>query len=123
MTRFMAKKIGCRTAPDHIGWQMNYPYAMQWLGSFGGLRGVARVDKIFGARMPTLFAFGKRKPFMFHSSRWLAQLANTPGCAVQGFDAGHWLMRQKPLEFTTAVRSWLDQGRVKPLESRAEMVA
>ncbi|PKO69468.1 MAG: alpha/beta hydrolase [Betaproteobacteria bacterium HGW-Betaproteobacteria-16] len=123
MTRFMARKIGCRTAPERIGWQMNYPYAMQWLGAFGGLRGVARVDKVFGPCMPTLFAFGKRKPFMFHSSRWLAQLADTPGSATQGFEAGHWLMRQKPLEFTTTVRSWLDQSRVKPLEPRAETTA
>lgn len=123
MTRFMARKIGCRTPPERIGWQMNYPYAMQWWGSFGGLRGVARVDKVFGPRIPTLFAFGKRKPFMFHSSRWLAQLTNTPGSAAKGFDAGHWLMRQKPVEFTSEVRGWLDQSMAKELASRTEAVA
>ena len=91
-----------------MGWQMNYPYAMQWLGSFGGLRGVARVDKVFGPRLPTLFLFGKHKPFMFHSSRWLAELATSPGCAVRGLDAGHWLMCQQPEAFNRAVREWLD---------------
>ena len=40
MTRFMARSIGCRNDPQRVVWQMNYPYAMQWLGSFGGLRGV-----------------------------------------------------------------------------------
>jgi cis-3-alkyl-4-acyloxetan-2-one decarboxylase len=110
MTRFMARNIGCRTPPERIGWQMNYPYAMQWFGSFGGLRGVARVDKVFGPKMPTLFLFGKRKPFMFHSARWLAALGTTPGCQVQGFDAGHWLMRQQPAQFTAVVRGWLDQN-------------
>jgi len=30
---------------------------------------------------------------------------------VVGFDAGHWLMRQKPAEFNAAVRTWLDEGR------------
>lgn len=108
MTRYMARRIGCRTPPEQIGWQMNYPYAMQWLGSYGGLRGVARVDKVFGPRLPTLFVFGKRKPFMFHSSRWLALLATSPGSAARGMDAGHWLMKQKPVEFNTLVASWFD---------------
>lgn len=113
MTRHMAGRIGCKTSPSEMGWQMNYPYALQWFGSFGGLRGVARVDKVFGPQLPTLFLFGKRKPFMFHSARWLAQLATTPGCAVQGVDAGHWLMRQQPAVFNQAVRQWLDASRVE----------
>lgn len=109
MTRFMARNIGCRTPPEQMGWQMNYPYAMQWFGTFGGLRGVARVDKVFGPRIPTLFCFGKRKPFMFHSARWLATLGTTPGCRALGFDAGHWLMLQQPSEYNAAVRRWLDE--------------
>jgi pimeloyl-ACP methyl ester carboxylesterase len=111
MTRYMARQIGCRSAPEQMGWQMNYPYAMQWLGSLGGLRGVARVSKVFGPKIPTLYLFGKRKPFMFHSVNWLASLGTTPGCRVLGFDAGHWLMRQKPAEFSAAVRSWLDESK------------
>lgn len=110
MTRFMAHKIGCRTPPAHMGWQMNYPYAMQWFGLLGGLRGVAQVSKVIGARIPALFLFGKRKPFMFHSANWLAALGTTPGCRVQGFDAGHWLMRQKPEQFNATVRAWLEQS-------------
>ncbi|MDG5976494.1 hypothetical protein H010_14601 [Hydrogenophaga taeniospiralis CCUG 15921] len=109
MTRFMARSIGCRTAPERMGWQMNYPYAMQWFGAFGGLRGVARVDRVFGPVIPTLFFFGKRKSFMFHSARWLAALATTPGSAVHGMDTGHWVMRQKPVQFHAWLRAWLDQ--------------
>lgn len=112
LTRFMARTIGCRTEPSAIGWQMNYPYAMQWFKAFGGLRGVARVDKVFGPRIPILFFYGRRKPFMFHSKRWLAALEKTPGSAVRGLDAGHWLMLQKPAEFNGAVRQWLDEGRL-----------
>ena len=108
MTRYMARRIGCRTPAPEIGWQMNYPYAMQWFGAFGGLRGVARVDKVFGPEIPTLFVFGKRKPFMFHSARWLAALATTPGSAVLGMDTGHWVMRQQPAAFNAAVLRWLD---------------
>jgi pimeloyl-ACP methyl ester carboxylesterase len=110
MTRFMARRVGCRAPPGGIGWPMNYPYAMQWFGTCCGLRGAARVDKVFGPRIPTLFCFGTRKPFMFHSARWLAVLAATPGCRVQGFDAGHWLMLQRPAEYHAAVRSWLDES-------------
>lgn len=108
MTRYMARRIGCRTPPEQIGWQMNYPYAMQWFGSHGGLRGVARVDKVFGPKLPTLFVFGKRKPFMFHSPRWLALLGTSPGSAARGMDAGHWLMKQKPAEFNALLGNWLD---------------
>jgi cis-3-alkyl-4-acyloxetan-2-one decarboxylase len=109
MTRFMARRIGCRTPPARIGWQMNYPYAMQWFGICGGLRGLARIDALLGPRLPTLFIFGKRKPFMFHSATWLAQLATTPGCDVRGIDAGHWMMKQQPAVFNAAVRGWLDR--------------
>ena len=111
MTRWMARTIGCRTPAAEIGWQMNYPYAMQWFGTLGGLRGVARVDKVFGPKLPTLFFFGKRKPFMFHSARWLAQLGTTPGCEAHGLDAGHWLMKQKPEAFNRTVRDWLDRAQ------------
>lgn len=114
MTRWMARTIGCRTPAAEIAWQMNYPYAMQWFGTLGGLRGVARVDKVFGPQLPTLFFFGKRKPFMFHSARWLAQLATAPGCAAHGLDAGHWLMKQKPEQFNRTVRDWLDQAPAAP---------
>lgn len=110
MTRSMAHRLGCRTSPAHIGWQMNYPYAMQWLGLKGGLRGLARADHVLGPQIPILFVFGRRKPFMFHSAQWLATLGTTPGCQVLGFDAGHWLMKQQPAAFNRAVRDWLDRA-------------
>lgn len=110
MTRWMARTIGCRTPADAIGWQMNYPYAMQWFGAHGGLRGVARVDKLLGPKLPTLFFFGRLKPFMFHSNRWLAQLGTTPGCEVHGLACGHWLMKQQAAEFNRVVRDWLDRS-------------
>lgn len=108
LTRFMARQVGCRTEPSAIGWQMNYPYAMQWFGSLGGLRGVARVDKVFGPRIPILFCYGWRKPFMFHSRRWVEALDAMPGSATHGFDAGHWLMLQKKAEFQQVIAAWLD---------------
>lgn len=110
MTRYMARTIGCRTPPEQIGWQMNHPYAMGWFGMHGGLRGLAPVDQLLGHALPALYIYGRRKPFMFHSPQWLAQLAAAPGCAVQGMDTGHWVMRQNPAAFNTCVRHWLDRA-------------
>jgi cis-3-alkyl-4-acyloxetan-2-one decarboxylase len=110
MSRYMARSIGCRSEPARIGWQMNYPYAMQWFGAHGGLRVVARVDKLLGVSMPALYIYGRRKPFMFHSARWIEQLTQAPGCEVLALDTGHWVMRQKPAEFNACVRAWLDRA-------------
>ena len=103
MTRSMARAMGCRTDPSAIGWQMNYPYAMQWLGTLGGLRVAAKVRPA----CPMLYIYGQRKPFMFHSSGWLAEQAARPGCVVQAFPTGHWVMVQQPVEFARCVRQWL----------------
>lgn len=111
ITRRMARALRCPVPPERIGWQLNYPYAMQWLRALGGLRGMARLDKVFGADIPVQFCYGRRKPFMFHSEQWLARLQATPGCAVRGFDTGHWVMLDAPAEFHQAVRDWLDDER------------
>lgn len=114
MTRYMARTIGCRTPSNSIDWQMNYPYAMQWFGSLGGLRGVARVGRFLGDEMPTLFIYGQRKPFMFHSKPWVTKLAHQPGCAAHGLETGHWVMRQQPEAFNALVSEWLERRRVMP---------
>lgn len=103
MTRAMARWLRCRTDPQRIGWQMNYPYAMRWLGSVGGMDGAARVDPA----CPLLYVYGARKPFMFHSPEWLASVSARTGCAVQAFATGHWVMVQQPDAFNAAVAAWL----------------
>jgi pimeloyl-ACP methyl ester carboxylesterase len=86
-----------------MGWQMNYPYAMQWLGLLGGFRGAAGMDP----HCPMLYIYGLRKPFMFQSTQWLEQMAARPGCAVQAFPTGHWVMVHQPAEFLACVKRWL----------------
>jgi cis-3-alkyl-4-acyloxetan-2-one decarboxylase len=103
MTRWMARQLGCRSDPALIGWQMNYPYAMRWFGSAGGLARALPVP----ANRPMLFIYGERKPFMFHSPQWLAALAARADCAVRAFPTGHWVMVQQPQAFNQCVRAWL----------------
>ena len=104
MTRWMAHTIGCRTPPSTMGWQMNYPYAMVWLGQSGGLTGTLRVKPIW----PLFYIYGAKKPFMFHSPQWLEKVAQIPGNKVEEFATGHWVMMHKPAEFNNSVRGWLD---------------
>ena len=76
---------------------------MQWFGTAGGFKQAQPIR----LPMPLLFVYGERKPFMFHSSKWLHALANTAGSAVQGLPCGHWVMISRPEAFHARVRCWL----------------
>ena len=101
MTRWMARQLRCPAAPAEIGAQMNYPYHLQWSG---GLRGLTR----FAPRWPMLFVYGRKKPFMFHSPEFVAQVEATPGGRCYAWDAGHWLMQREPEAFNDMLVGWLD---------------
>lgn len=103
MTRAMARALRCPTPSAQIRWTMNYPYAMQWLGAAGGLRGAAPVRP----DCPLLYLYGRRKPFMFHSPAWLAWLAQRPGSAAKALASGHWVMVEQTDEFNASLRQWL----------------
>ena len=103
MTRAMARWLGCPTDADAITHHMNYPYAMQWFGTAGGFKAAAQIQ----LPMPLLFVYGERKPFMFHSRRWLEQVMAQAGSAVWGLPCGHWVMISRPDAFHACVRDWL----------------
>ena len=117
MTRWMARSIGFRGPPgttaavEAVSWQMCYPYAMRWMGLKGGFKGIAP----FNITHPTLFVYGQRKPFMFHSPGFLQQLAAHPGSEGHGLQTGHWVMVQKPEEFNRLVIDWLAKPLAVPL--------
>lgn len=102
MTRWMARVMRAPSPPQHIGWGMNHPYAMAWSGLEGGLE-LRRIEPV----CPVFFAWGTRKPFMFHSRRWIERLAADPRCHAQAFHANHWVMVKAADEFNTAVSRWL----------------
>lgn len=103
MTRTMARWVGCRNAPPSMGWQMNYPYAMQWLGLAEGFGCAAPV----APHCPVLYLYGKRKRFMFHSPQWLERLQASPGSRAVAMRTGHWVMLDAPQAFLAEIRAWL----------------
>jgi cis-3-alkyl-4-acyloxetan-2-one decarboxylase len=106
MTRRMALAMRCRTDPATMGWQMNYPYAMRWFGTAGGLAHAAPVRPA----CPLLYVYGTRKPFMFHSPAWLDGVRAQPANQVLAMATGHWVMVQQPEAFHRSVRDWLQAG-------------
>ena len=107
MTRYMAKKLRCPSPMEHMHVGMNAPYAMKWMGALQGLAFECNALKVLPTARPMLYVYGKRKPFMFHSDRWLEKIASYPGSRVEGFDTGHWVMTSKPAQFNALLKEWL----------------
>lgn len=105
MSRWMARRMRCPSDPALINARMAYPYFMTW---FGGAQSYRRHLQAFQPRVPMLFIYGRRKPFMFHASAWTEDLRRQPGSAVVGFDTNHWVMTQQPERFNQVVGGWLD---------------
>ncbi len=103
MTRLMIKLLKAPSHPEYQSAAMNYPYDMQWSGSFGGFKTLQQ----FQPTCPMLFVYGTQKPFMFHSRQWLEQLAQKPGSRVLALETDHWVMVNQPEAFNQAVLGWL----------------
>ena len=106
MARKLAVAMHVPTPTQSIRAQMGYPYWITWTGAHGSYRAV----KAFGAdepRVPMLFLYGRRKPFMFHSRAWAQALVTRPGCRVVEMNTGHWVMLNAPADFQAVVTDWL----------------
>lgn len=108
MTRAMARALRAPADPATIRARMNWPYDLTW---FGGRNSLPRTSVPFRPHCPMFFAYGRRKPFMFHSREWAESLARQPGSRVQAFETGHWVMARDPAGFHHAVREWLVSSR------------
>ncbi len=107
MARFMARAGRAPADPASVHANMGWPYWLAWTGGFRGA-------KLFTPHCPMLFVYGTRKPFTFHSREWAADVAGRPGCRVEGFDCGHWVMVARRDAFNALVEQWLrrDAGAV-----------
>lgn len=104
ITRTMAGIMKVPSPREHIYSGMNYPYYILTAGNIGSYRALVP----FKPRVPMLFIYGIRKPFMFHSGPWTEVLAARKGCKVVAFNTGHWPMVSEPERFNQVVLDWLD---------------
>jgi cis-3-alkyl-4-acyloxetan-2-one decarboxylase len=100
MARSMAHILGAPGVRGSIGYSMCYPYAMAWFGSFGGFKSAPRIN---GPLVPTLYIYGTKKPFQFHSPRWLQALQQHDDCEVLAMRTGHWMMHKRAEELNQAI--------------------
>jgi pimeloyl-ACP methyl ester carboxylesterase len=112
MTRWMAGAMRCPVPPEQLSWRMNFPYAMRWFGLRGGLP-----TRTVQPACPLLYVFGERKPFMFHSPRWLHTLRASEDGAAHALRSGHWVMLDQPEAFHALLLRWLS-GRERRKSSR-----
>lgn len=99
MTRRMASLMHSPGAPSTIGSWMNYPYHVQWTRGYP--------HKPFAPKVPMLFVYGKRKPFMFHSQAWCTTLAGRPHKEVHALRSSHWVSNSVAAEFNALALVWL----------------
>ena len=117
MARGMARALRCPVAAEAIHSRMGYPYAVRWLRLAGGWRGL----RAFHPQTPMLFVYGERKPFMFHSRAWAAQVAAQRANRVLGLPTGHWVMIGRAREFNDALLSWLAESESQEASSGSSL--
>lgn len=103
--KFMANALKARSNMDNIHAGMGLPYAMKWLGINGGMNNMKPIIPTF----PFFYAYGTKKPFLFHSVKWETKIKMNPSNHVQAFNSSHWVMVDKADEFNKAVSEWLTQ--------------
>lgn len=100
--QLMAKALKAPAPTDTIHSGMGLPYAMKWLMAGGGMR-----LKNFEFNCPFFFAYGTKKPLMFHSKAWIDRLDADPQHRVEAFKSTHWVMKDQPGQFNDSVLEWL----------------
>jgi pimeloyl-ACP methyl ester carboxylesterase len=103
MTRSLAAAMGAPKRSEQITAWMNYPYRNVWRDIFSG-RARNQTDD-YWPRVPLLFVYGKRKPFPFHSEKWIQHVEGNGGTVI-GLDCDHWVPRDP--RFGAILERWLD---------------
>lgn len=104
MTRRFAKLGGAPMPAEKIDARMNYPYRNVWADLFSGR--AARMTEGYWPTIPLLFLYGERKPWNFHSQRWLDHVRSVGG-EVVAVPSGHWVPRHRT--FAPTLARWLEE--------------
>lgn len=74
----------------NVNSSMNYPYYYLYRNLFFYLRKF----KNYNPSCPVSYIYGEKKPFMFHSKRFIDTIAKNKDSEVKSVPAGHWLMEK-----------------------------
>jgi len=104
MTRFFARISHVPRPAEELSSDMNYPYR-------NSMRSLAKREApyLFAGYwpdVPMLFIYGTKKPFMFHSQRWLDHVASVGGRVV-ALGSGHWVPKHP--ELNDILIEWLGE--------------
>ena len=102
MTRALAGAMGAPLPRAQIHSGMNYPYRNIWRDILSGR--ARRETEDYWPQVPLLFVYGKKKPFPFHSQKWIEHVERTGG-TVAGLECGHWVSRDPA--FAPILEAWL----------------
>jgi len=83
--------------------RLQLPHVVTWLRTSKAQAGVLP----FKLRWPMLYIYGKRRPYSFHTRSFEAAVQAKPDSKVIAFRSGHWVMREQPDAFNSAVLGWL----------------
>ncbi|MGL4368660.1 MAG: alpha/beta fold hydrolase [Spirochaetota bacterium] len=116
MTRKMAHALNKRVDLSLVHNGMNYPYHLRWSHI---LRGKSQGNESINPECPMLFIYGKNKPTMFHSKEFVDDINSRNGSKAVEFDAGHWIMLDKPAELNAEIKNWLNGKTAAAAKSAA----
>jgi hypothetical protein len=76
----------------------NYPYYYMWKNKIlSGLRLKKPFLKGYRPSSPTVYLYGKKKPFQFHGSKWVSLFegeSKRENWEMHGLEDGHWFMKK-----------------------------
>jgi cis-3-alkyl-4-acyloxetan-2-one decarboxylase len=95
LTRLTARVLQApRTSVAKAHGGMNYMYLRFWHRILTGNL-PKPLAKFIMPDLPILFLYGAKKPFKFHSERFVKHLESKPGSGVAAFPSDHWFFARK----------------------------
>ena len=89
LTRMVATLFKAPADRSLIHGRMGYLYVRMWMGLLSG--SLPPSLKFFQPpKIPILYMYGAKKPFFFHSKKWIEHVQKQPGSAVMPFASDHW---------------------------------